>query len=157
MGPELPKVIVELSKRMLKIRASQEEAAKGEALSGREYLILSLLAEKGRLSVSQIAQAAPSGSYSTISTDITGLWRDKKMVNKTIDPDNQRVTFVELTEKGKAQAELVKKMQTERLEKLYEALGTDPEEEEVMIRVIKRAIKYFDDSKIKKDSEKPKQ
>jgi DNA-binding MarR family transcriptional regulator len=157
MGPDLPKVIVELTKRMLMIKASQEGATKNEALSEREYLILALLAEKGQVSVSQIAEANPTVSYSTISTDITRLWREKKMVNKTIDPDNQRVTLVELTEKGRQTAEHVKKLRDDRLATLYKALNTSPEEEEVMIRVISRASKYFDNLISKNGSGEPKE
>ena len=145
MGPELPKAIEELTKRMLKIKAMQEDQTHGEALSEREYLILTLLNEKGRINVSEIAEADNSVSYSTISTDITRLWRDRKMVNKTIDPDNQRVTLVELTEKGKQAAERVQKLRKQRLEKLYEAMAPSEVEEQAMTRVITRATKYFDD------------
>lgn len=137
-------VILGLSRRMLTLKAIQEDQASEGAVGERELMILSLLKEKGIVSVSEIAEAVPNVSYSTISTDITKLWRDQKMVTKTIDPDNQRVTLVELTEKGVKALETIQKKRNERMQQLYEALNTTKDEEEVIIRVSNRAINYFD-------------
>lgn len=144
MGPELMNAILGLSRRMLTLKAAQEDQAAG-AVSERELMILGLLKEKGRISVSEIAEAVPNVSYSTISTDITRLWRDKKMVTKTVEPDNQRVTLVQLTGKGVKALELIQKKRDERMNQLYEALNTTRDEEEVIIRVSNRAIGYFDE------------
>ncbi len=144
MGPKLMDAILGLSRRMLTLKATQEDEALEGAVGERELMILGLLKEKGTMSVSEIAEAVPNVSYSTISTDITRLWRDKKMVTKTVDPDNQRVTLVELTEKGKKAVELMQKRRDERMNQLYEALNTTKDEEEVIIRVSNRATEYFD-------------
>ncbi|RKY12396.1 MAG: hypothetical protein DRP52_04700, partial [Planctomycetota bacterium] len=48
-------------------------------------------------------------SDSTISVNITKLWREKRMVSKTKDPENQRTTIVELTEAGKRAIEIYNK------------------------------------------------
>jgi DNA-binding MarR family transcriptional regulator len=144
MGPELMNAILGLSRRMLTLKATQEDQAVEGGLGERELMILGLLKEKGTMSVSEIAEAVPNVSYSTISTDITRLWRDKKMVTKTVDPDNQRVTLVELTEEGKKAVELMQKRRAKRMNQLYEALNTTKDEEEVIIRVSNRAIEYFD-------------
>jgi len=136
--------IMGLSRRMWTLKATQEDLAAEGAVGDRELMILGLLKEKGTMSVSEVAEAVPNISYSTISTDISKLWRDKKMVTKTIDPDNQRVTLVELTEKGAKALELIQKKRDERMNQLYEALNTTKNEEEVIIRVSERATKYFD-------------
>jgi DNA-binding MarR family transcriptional regulator len=144
MGPKLMNAIMGLSKRMLTLKATQEDQTVEGALGERELMILGLLKEKGTMSVSEIAKAVPNVSYSTISTDITKLWRDKKMVTKTVDPDNQRVTLVKLTGKGVKTVELIQKKRDERMNQLYEALNTTKDEEEVIIRVSNRATEYFD-------------
>ncbi len=143
MGPELINAILGLSKRMLTLRAIQEDQASG-VVGARELMILNLLKEKGRISVSEIAHAVPHVSYSTISTDITRLWREKKMVTKAIDPENQRVTMVELTGAGAKVVQAMQEQRSERLRRLYEAMGTTKDEEEVIIRVSNRATAYFD-------------
>lgn len=145
MGPELSKAIVALSERMRLIKAMQESKASAEALSERDFIILNLLAERGRMTVSEIASACPDIGYSTISTDVTRLWRDKQMLTKTIDPDNQRVTIVELTEKGEEAVETVKKHRVERFQKLYEAINVTDGEKEIFLNILNRAIKYFDE------------
>ena len=144
MGPELMNAILGLSRRMLTLKATQEDRTFEGAVGEREAMILGLLKEKGTMSVSEIAEEIPNVSYSTISTDITKLWREKKFVNKSIDPKNQRVTLVKLTPKGQKTIELIQKKRNERMNQLYEALNTTKEEEEVIIKVSNRAIKHFD-------------
>jgi DNA-binding MarR family transcriptional regulator len=144
MGPELMNAILGLSRRMLTLKATQEDQAFEGAIGEREVMILRMLKEKKTVSVSEIAEAIPNVSYSTISTDITRLWREKKMVNKSIDPDNQRITLVELTAKGRKTIEFIQKKRNERMNQLYEALNTTKKEEEIIIRVSNRATEYFD-------------
>ena len=102
MGPDLAKVMQELSSRMRHLKATQEDKASAGNLTERDLMILGMLNERGKMTVSQISAADPIASESTISTTITKLWRDKKMVTKTISPENQRTTIVELTDKGKS-------------------------------------------------------
>jgi DNA-binding MarR family transcriptional regulator len=144
MGPELMNAILGLSRRMLTLKATQEDQTFEGAVGEREVMILGLLKEKGTMSVSEIAEEIPNVSYSTISTDITKLWREKKFVDKSIDPDNQRVTLVKLTEKGRKAIELIQKKRNERMNQLYEALNTTKKEEEIIIRVSNRATEHFD-------------
>lgn len=144
MGPKLTNAILGLSKRMMDFRALQELGPDSHSLSNRELQILTMLKEKGSMRVSEIADGSDDVSFSTISTDISRLWRDKKMVTKTIDPDNQRSTIVGLTPEGQKAVEIAMKQKQERFEKLYEALGTNPQEEQMMLQVLNRAIDYFD-------------
>ena len=144
MSPELMNAIVELSRKMLTMKAIQETKTPDGVVTERELIILALLLEKGVLSVSDIAKEFPNVSYSTVSTDITRLWRERKMVTKTTDPENQRITLVDLTDKGRKTAETMQKQRNDRMNNLYEAMNTTQEEEEVIIRVSNRASEYFD-------------
>jgi DNA-binding MarR family transcriptional regulator len=145
MPVELGKLIDDLGLRMRLLRAAQEDSSRTEDLSERDILLLELLSNRGTMTVSEIAAACPHVSESTISTNITKLWRNRKLVTKTINPDNQRVTFVELTEKGRDLLRIIKQQRGERLAALFRAMEFSDGERDVMERVIARAITYFDE------------
>jgi len=144
MGPDLAKVIQELSSRMRHLKATQEDKVSAGNLTERDLMILGLLNENGKMAVSQISAADPTASESTISTTITKLWRDKKMVTKTISPENQRTTIVELTDKGKKAIEVYNKQRDERFKTLFDAINVTEPEKEVMTKVLSLAITFFD-------------
>lgn len=144
MGPDLTKAIHEISLRMRLIRAGQEDKSASEGLTERDIIILELLNERGKMTISQIAQAYPSISDSTISTNVTRLWRDDKMVSKTISPENQRTTIVELTDKGRKAIGLVKQQRAERYQTLFTAINVTADEKEVFTKILTRAIAFFD-------------
>ena len=145
MGPELEKAILELSLRMRLIRFMQEEKQLLEELSERDILLLQLVAEHGTMTVSEISAAYPTVSESTISTSITKLWRDKGLVSKTISPENQRITLVELTDNGKNALAEVMKSRGRSYNALFHAIQVTEDEREVLIRICKRAVKYMDE------------
>lgn len=144
MGPDLVKAIHEISLRMRLIRAAQEEKSSSEGLTERDVVILELLKERGKMTISQIAQAYPTISDSTISTNITRLWRDNKMVTKTISPENQRTTIVELTDEGKKAIELIMQQRAERYQTLFTAINVTDDEKEVFTKILMRAVAFFD-------------
>ncbi|MHC4756563.1 MAG: MarR family winged helix-turn-helix transcriptional regulator [Planctomycetota bacterium] len=144
MGPDLEQSIHELSLRMRLIRAQQDDEISPDSLTEREELIIRLLHERGKMTVSEIAAAAPHVSYSTISTTITKLWRKQKMVSKTISPESQRVTIIELTKRGVETANNLMKKQSDRYKTLITALGLSSEEKDVLYRIINRAVTFFD-------------
>jgi len=144
MPREIAKGIRDLTFRMRLFKAGQEEQLDGENLSERELLILELLNEKGDMMVSQISAADPTASDSTISSIITRLWRDKKMVTKTISPENQRTTIIGLTDKGRETIEVFNKQRDERFAALFEAIDVTGGEKEVLLNIFSRAIKFFD-------------
>ena len=144
MGPDLTKAIHEITLRMRLLRAIQEDKSSSEGLTERDVMILELLNERGKMTVSQIVEATPSASDSTISTNVTKLWRDRKMVSKTIDPENQRTTIVELTDKGMKAIEVVKKQRAERFQTLFNAIDVTDDEKQVIIKVLSRAMAFFD-------------
>lgn len=154
MGPDLEKAMNELSFRMRLIRASQEEELFQE-ISERESLILQQLYEQGSLSISEIAGAWPNVSESTISLTITKLWKDKGLVSKTINPENQRVTIVELTEKGRKVLEKILKQRNDRLSTLFKAINVTPEEKAALIRICQKGVMFLDEHLgLKRSSEK---
>ncbi len=141
MGENIEKLIAQLSERMAMFRESQQHST--DDISWRDYLMLEML-DGRELSISEISAQFPRLSDSTISTAITRLWRNKKLVSKTIDPDNQRVTRVALTAKGKQALADFRKLRAERLDVLMKALGMNDEEKQILIRIMSRAIEYFD-------------
>ena len=145
MPVELGKLIDDLSMRMRLMRAAQEGTSQTEDLSERDILLLELLNSRGRMAVSEISAAYPNVSESTISTNITKLWKNRKLVSKTINPENQRMTFVDLTDKGKELLNVIKQQRGERLTMLFRAMEFSDEERAMMERVVARAIEFFDE------------
>jgi DNA-binding MarR family transcriptional regulator len=144
MEINLVKAISELSLRMRLIKSMQEEKSSSSDLTDRELLLLELLDKAGTMTVSQIAALHPNVSESTISTTITKLWRDRKVVSKTICPENQRVTNVELTDKGKEELEVYAVHQAARYKALLKAMQISDEEGQMLFEVMSRAVKVFD-------------
>jgi DNA-binding MarR family transcriptional regulator len=145
MPVELGKLLDDLSMRMRLMRAAQEGTSKTEDLGERDILLLELLNSRGQMAVSEISAAYPNVSESTISTNITKLWKNRKLVSKMINPENQRMTFVDLTDKGRQLLNVIKQQRAERMATLFRAMEFSEAEREMMERVIARAIKFFDE------------
>ena len=114
-------------------------------LSERETLLLQLIGATGRMSISEISNYYPRVSNSTISTTITKLWKEKKLVDKNILPENQRITTVNLTEKGQKVLKEIKKKQTVVFNTVTTSLGLSADQNESFQLVLKTAIGFFDD------------
>ena len=114
-------------------------------LSERETLLLQLIGATGRMSISEISNYYPRVSNSTISTTITKLWKEKKLVDKNILPENQRITTVNLTEKGQIVLAEIKKKQTVVFNTVTTSLGLSADQNESFQLVLKTAIGFFDD------------
>jgi DNA-binding MarR family transcriptional regulator len=74
---------------------------------------------------------------------VTKLWK-RKLVTKTISPDNQRVTRVDLAEKGRAELAKVLQLRKERFQTLFKAIEVTDQEREVMVRVCQRGVGFLD-------------
>jgi DNA-binding MarR family transcriptional regulator len=144
MKPDLEKAVYEISQKMEQLRVMQENRSHSEDLTERDIMILNVLSQRGKMPVSEIANAIPNASDSTISMNITKLWREKRMVSKTKDPENQRTTIVELTEAGKKEVELHNNQRAERFKALFQAIEVNDEERVVLTNVLDRAIKFFE-------------
>ena len=113
-------------------------------LSEREALLLELVGTMGSLSISEIGNFYPKVSNSTISTTITKLWKDKKLVDKKILPENQRITTVNLTEKGRMVLDKIRKNQEDVFKTVTASLGLSGKQNESFQHILAHAIGHFD-------------
>jgi DNA-binding MarR family transcriptional regulator len=83
-------------------------------------------------------------SNSTISTTITKLWKEKKLVEKNILPENQRVTVVSLTKSGQKILDEIRQAQSITFKTVSKSLGLSSEQGEYFQLFLDNAIKFFD-------------
>jgi len=114
-------------------------------LSEREALILELIGANGGMSIFEIGNFYPKASNSTISTTITRLWKNKNLVNKIILPENQRITTVNLTDKGRTVLEQIKKNQSDVFNTVTASLGLTVKQSESFQNILAHAVEYFDE------------
>ena len=138
------KLIYDMAFRVRLYIASKVSEQKVGDLTDRETLILELVGMKGNMSISEIGNLYPTVSNSTISTTITKLWKDKKLVDKRILPENQRVTTVSLTEKGQKVLEEIKRTQSEVYGTVAVSLGLSPDQVQYFQEILENAISFFD-------------
>jgi DNA-binding MarR family transcriptional regulator len=144
MAKSTESLIYDMAFRVRLYMASKVSEQKVDDLTDRESLIIELLGMKGSMSISEIGSLYPAVSNSTISTTITKLWKDKKLVDKKILPENQRVTTVTLTEKGKQVLKEIKHTQAEVFSTIAVSLGLSPDQVEYFHDILQNAISFFD-------------
>jgi len=126
------------------IASKLSEEKGGNDLSDRESLLLELIGTKGSMSISEIGNFYPRVSSSTISTTITKLWKEKKLVDKNIPPENQRITAVSLTDKGREIVEQIKRKQSDVFTTVAQSLGLTADQNESFHQVLENSIGFFD-------------
>jgi DNA-binding MarR family transcriptional regulator len=146
MGKSIESLIYDMAFRVRLYMASKISEQKVGDLTDRESLIIELVGMKGSMSISEIGSLYPTVSNSTISTTITKLWKDKKLVDKKILPENQRVTTVSLTAKGEKVLEDIKHMQADVFGTIAVSLGLAPDQAEYFQDILKNAISFFDET-----------
>ena len=114
-------------------------------LSDREALLLELIGTKDNMSISEISNFYRQVSNSTISTTITRLWKEKKLVDKNILPENQRITTVSLNDNGRAMVEQIKQKQSDVFTTVAKSLGLNAEQNESFHQVLESSIRFFDE------------
>jgi DNA-binding MarR family transcriptional regulator len=144
MGKSTESLIYEMAFRVRLYMASKVSEQKVGDLTDRESLIIEMLGMRGSMSISEIGNLYPSVSNSTISTTITKLWKDKKLVNKSIMPENQRVTTVTLTEKGEEILKEIKRTQSDVFGTISISLGLSPDQADAFHDMLENAIRFFD-------------
>ncbi|MGB9442306.1 MAG: winged helix DNA-binding protein [Desulfobacterales bacterium] len=137
-------LIYDMAFRVRLYIASKISENKVGDLTDRESLIIELIGMKGSMSISEIGSLYPTVSNSTISTTITKLWKDRKLVDKTILPENQRVTTVTLTEKGQKILSEIRRTQSEVFSTVTVSLGLSPDQVEAFQDILEHAIGFFD-------------
>lgn len=114
-------------------------------LNEREALLLELVGTKGCMSISEICRFYPRVSNSTISTTVSRLWKERQLVEKKIYPENQRITTVNLTEKGQKVLDQIKQKQSHVFKAVTASLGLSADQSENFQQVLGNAIGFFDD------------
>ena len=127
------------------IASKLSEEKRATDLSDREALLLELIGTKGSMSISEISNFYPKVSNSTISTTITKLWKEKKLVDKHILPENQRITTVSLTDTGRARLEQIKQSQSDVFTTVADSLDLTDEQNESFHLILKNSIGFFDE------------
>ena len=113
-------------------------------LTERETLLIELLGSKSDMSISEICELHPQVSASTISTTITKLWKEKSLLIKTILPENQRVTIVNLTKQGRCVLKDIKAMHIAMYSIIEDSLGMTAKELNWLSERVEKAIEFFD-------------
>jgi DNA-binding MarR family transcriptional regulator len=144
MPKAIETLIYEISLRVRLYMASKAVSQRAADLTERESLILELIGMNNNMSISAIAKLYPTVSNSTISTTITRLWKDHKLVDKNILPENQRMTVVSLTKEGQKRLEQIKKSQAVIYKTVAESLGLSPDENNYFRVFLENAIQFFD-------------
>jgi len=112
-------------------------------LTERETLLIELLGAKKNMKISDISKLFPQVSASTISTTITRLWKEKGLLDKTILPENQRVTIVNLTEKGRRILKEIRAAHISMYSTIEDSLGMNARELNWLSEKIKNSIEFF--------------
>ena len=129
----------------LYLAAKLSEEKQVSDLSDREALLLELIGAKGSMSISEVSNFYPKVSNSTISTTITKLWKVKKLVDKSILPENQRITTVRLNDRGHEVLDQIKKTQSDVYSTVAQSLFLNAEQNESFHAVLESSIGFFDE------------
>ena len=129
----------------LYIAAKLGEEKRINDLSDREALLLELIGTRENMSISEISNFYPKVSNSTISTTITKLWKEKKLVDKHILPENQRITTVCLNDRGRDVLAQIKQKQSDVFTTVAKSLGLTAEQNESFQQILQSSIGFFDE------------
>ena len=143
MSKNIAALMYETNLRARLFRTSNGAGNHVVALTQRERLLVELIGMRDNMSISEISQLCLTISNSSISTTITRLWKDRKLVEKRILPENQRITNVSLTAEGRSVLKAIKESEFEVYKTIAESLGLSPEEDEYFKAFIENAIKFF--------------
>jgi DNA-binding MarR family transcriptional regulator len=143
MAKNIETLIYEISLRVRLFMTSKRVGNTNIDLTDRECLLLELIGMRENMSISEISKLCPTVSNSTISTTITKLWKNRKLVDKKILPQNQRITTVSLTAQGRRVLNEIKKSQSEVYRTIALSLNLSPEQDEYFKAFIENAISFF--------------
>jgi len=144
MESKFSRLIYEMSLRVRVMKSSLRSEKRISDLTERETLLIELLGSKSDMSISEICELHPQASASTISTTITKLWKEKGLLTKTILPENQRVTIVNLTKQGRHVLKDIKAMHIAMYSTIEDSLGMTAKELNWLSERIEKAIGFFD-------------
>lgn len=136
--------IAKLGIKMRIYRAVQIADSDAGMLKDREILILELLKTQGAMSMTELSNFFPGVKQSTLSTDIKKLRTELDLIDMTVDKNDMRIHLIELSEKGLEKINEIKSQRARTYIPLAEAIGSDPDEIELMNKVVERAIALVD-------------
>ena len=142
MADSLEKLIEKLSFRVRLFIETTGSGITDELINERDLTFLEYLEEKGDTGFSEIASFFKKISPSTVSNTLKKLHL-KGLVSRREDPDDLRTKIFSLTEEGRHTLTPIKQNQTELFHLIAEALNVTPDEMEVVMAIIGRAIENF--------------
>lgn len=113
-------------------------------LKDREILILELLKTQGAMSMTELSNFFPGVKQSTLSTDIKKLRTELDFIDMKVDKNDMRIHLIELSEKGIDKINEIKAQRGKSYIPLAKAIGTNPDEIELVDKMVKRAISLVD-------------
>ena len=144
MESKFSRLIYEMSLRVRVMSSSLDYEKRLGDLTEREIFLIELLGTKGDMSISEICRLHPQVSASTLSTTITKLWKEKGLLIKTILPENQRVTIVNLAEKGRRVLKEIRALHISMYSTIEDSLGMNAKELNWLSERVEKAIEFFD-------------
>ena len=136
--------IAKLGIKMRIYRAIQIADSDAGALKDREILILELLKTQGSMSMTELSRFFPGVKQSTLSTDIKKLRSELDLIDMKVDKNDMRIHLIELSDKGFDKVKQIKSQRGKSYIPLAKAIGDDPDEIDLLIRVVTRAIALVD-------------
>lgn len=137
--------IAKLGIKMKIFRAIQVEDSLIGALKDREILILELLRTQGPMSMGDLLRFFPGVQLSTLSTDIKRLRVELDLVDMTVDKKDMRIHLIELSGKGLEKFKEIQAQRAKSFHPLSSAIGDDPDEINLLNRVVSRALALLDE------------
>ena len=150
MPDKLGRLLSEFAKSVRRYR--RREMARTEmavGLSERDLAILDFVCERGQATFGEIAQElrvtdVPQASPSSISQRITALYAKHGLVDKRLNPRDQRQPIITLTEKGQMTIEKVREVQTKCLSMVRESMGLNKDNAIILEQAFANGIENFD-------------
>jgi DNA-binding MarR family transcriptional regulator len=144
MAKSIETVLAEMSLRVRLLMSAENAGKRIAGLSERETLLLELIGTQEEMCISEIAEFFDGVSSSTVSTTITKLWRQRKLVHKAIPPENQRVTMVSLTDEGRKLLAQIKNDQLTVYKTVSKSLDIAPGQGEHLKMLLEDSIRFLD-------------
>jgi len=117
-------------------------------LTERELDILEFVARQGKATFSDIAEYAQErgrrgASNSRVSAALSALYSRHRLVDKRVNPEDQRQPIVTVTPKGRRLVDQVSELRTSIYEKIRAAMNPSESEANTLERVFQRGLTNF--------------
>ena len=150
MPDTLGRLLFEYSGQVRRYRA--RETAQIESIAGlseRDIAILEFINSKKQTTFGEINRELhlsdmPRSSASTVSQAISALFVERGLVEKRLNPQDQRQPIIFLTDKGKALVEEILQVRRDILAKVKETMELDQTGEKMLREALAKGIANFD-------------